>query len=111
MPLQKLKILSAQISPRLNSEGLHLPRGHWPYAMKAPDGQCRHKGGSMLGSNDAQAIRLVLIGRQLRQKLIIRSEEHTSELQSLMRTSYAVFCLKKKNHTKPQLTRIHKSKI
>src|SRR3546814_4043999 len=28
--------------------------------------------------------------------LIARSEEHTSELQSLMRTSYAVFCLKKK---------------
>src|SRR3546814_6122616 len=27
----------------------------------------------------------------------IRSEEHTSELQSLMRNSYAVFCLKKKN--------------
>src|SRR3546814_10129729 len=27
-----------------------------------------------------------------------RSEEHTSELQSLMRTSYAVFCLKKKNY-------------
>src|SRR3546814_7607472 len=29
-----------------------------------------------------------------------RSEEHTSELQSLMRISYAVFCLKKKNKTK-----------
>src|SRR3546814_5767463 len=29
---------------------------------------------------------------------IIRSEEHTSELQSLMRISYAVFCLKKKKH-------------
>src|SRR3546814_5605972 len=28
-----------------------------------------------------------------------RSEEHTSELQSLMRTSYAVFCLNKKKHT------------
>src|SRR3546814_4927037 len=28
---------------------------------------------------------------------ITRSEEHTSELQSLMRISYAVFCLKKKN--------------
>src|SRR3546814_2147344 len=28
-----------------------------------------------------------------------RSEEHTSELQSLMRRSYAVFCLKKKKHT------------
>src|SRR3546814_6611244 len=35
-----------------------------------------------------------------------RSEEHTSELQSLMRISYAVFCLKKKNkiqHTTPTL--------
>src|SRR3546814_1605923 len=29
----------------------------------------------------------------------IRSEEHTSELQPLMRISYAVFCLKKKTHT------------
>src|SRR3546814_7118286 len=29
---------------------------------------------------------------------VIRSEEHTSELQSLMRISYAVFCLKKKKH-------------
>src|SRR3546814_7017781 len=29
-----------------------------------------------------------------------RSEEHTSELQSLMRTSYAVFCLKKKTESK-----------
>src|SRR3546814_5883880 len=36
-----------------------------------------------------------------------RSEEHTSELQSLMRISYAVFCLKKKNHiTHTQLTTI-----
>src|SRR3546814_1796510 len=30
-----------------------------------------------------------------------RSEEHTSELQSLMRISYAVFCLKKKKQNKP----------
>src|SRR3546814_4206842 len=29
---------------------------------------------------------------------LVRSEEHTSELQSLMRISYAVFCLKKKNN-------------
>src|SRR3546814_7949637 len=34
-----------------------------------------------------------------------RSEEHTSELQSLMRISYAVFCLKKKNKNSQQLTR------
>src|SRR3546814_7528952 len=39
-----------------------------------------------------------------------RSEEHTSELQSLMRTSYAVFCLKAKNstpYTTPLLARLH----
>src|SRR3546814_9462824 len=33
---------------------------------------------------------------------IPRSEEHTSELQSLMRISYAVFCLKKKQHKNAQ---------
>src|SRR3546814_2270897 len=32
----------------------------------------------------------------------VRSEEHTSELQSLMRISYAVFCLKKNKTTQPQ---------
>src|SRR3546814_8140822 len=37
------------------------------------------------------------IGHRLERKPVARSEEHTSELQSLMRTSYAVFCLKKKN--------------
>src|SRR3546814_4591610 len=35
-----------------------------------------------------------------REMVIERSEEHTSELQSLMRISYAVFCLKKKNTQK-----------
>src|SRR3546814_2858347 len=37
-------------------------------------------------------------------KIEPRSEEHTSELQSLMRISYAVFCLKKKKKTTQQLT-------
>src|SRR3546814_10557387 len=36
------------------------------------------------------------------ERIAVRSEEHTSELQSLMRISYAVFCLKTKN--KPQHT-------
>src|SRR3546814_1305239 len=36
-------------------------------------------------------------GQYLAAGRIARSEEHTSELQSLMRSSYAVFCLKKKN--------------
>src|SRR3546814_1184162 len=36
-----------------------------------------------------------------------RSEEHTSELQSLMRTSYAVFCLKKKKQNKNVTTKLN----
>src|SRR3546814_6646772 len=36
-----------------------------------------------------------------------RSEEHTSELQSLMRISYAVFCLKKKHHKNQSLSHPH----
>src|SRR3546814_1832222 len=40
------------------------------------------------------------IRRGLDRVVADRSEEHTSELQSLMRISYAVFCLKKKNTTK-----------
>src|SRR3546814_7029309 len=53
------------------------------------------------------------VGHLQNQLLILkRSEEHTSELQSLMRISYAVFCLKKKKHkhvftqthTQPQRT-------
>src|SRR3546814_1977191 len=48
-----------------------------------------------LGNRDACA-RLAIGIDIARQR---RSEEHTSELQSLMRISYAVFCLKKKNKT------------
>src|SRR3546814_4383197 len=36
------------------------------------------------------------VGQKLAREIFFRSEEHTSELQSLMRISYAVFCLKKK---------------
>src|SRR3546814_6826981 len=49
-------------------------------------------------------VRLILAWMPLRMALTpratkARSEEHTSELQSLMRISYAVFCLKKKKQT------------
>src|SRR3546814_7664514 len=45
------------------------------------------------------SIRVLLVGYAAGITLaaLLRSEEHTSELQSLMRISYAVFCLKKKN--------------
>src|SRR3546814_7958664 len=42
---------------------------------------------------DEFAVRMNVV----RTELAVRSEEHTSELQSLMRISYAVFCLKKNN--------------
>src|SRR3546814_7607668 len=46
----------------------------------------------------------VLPARSQRQRAGVRSEEHTSELKSLMRISYAVFCLKKKQkHTNQRI--------
>src|SRR3546814_9965092 len=42
----------------------------------------------------------VVLAASLHVHAILRSEEHTSELQSLMRNSYAVFCLKKKIHSR-----------
>src|SRR3546814_4521967 len=51
-----------------------------------------------LASDALEAVNLLLAdqGMTVRRGTIVRSEEHTSELQSLMRISYAVFCLKKK---------------
>src|SRR3546814_9777872 len=74
-------------------------------ADRRPDCDRRHGGGrrQARGASGRQCD-----GGQFRHR-IARSEEHTSELQSLMRISYAVFCLKKKKiHTKPQH---HKRKI
>src|SRR3546814_8209907 len=44
----------------------------------------------------AQQVFVMPLGTKKPDSVIVRSEEHTSELQSLMRISYAVFCLKKK---------------
>src|SRR3546814_7823717 len=50
-------------------------------------------GGARLARGDAPATSVRIRGMSA---AVARSEEHTSELQSLMRISYAVFCLKKK---------------
>src|SRR3546814_3603966 len=57
------------------------------------------------GARRVQAIGLVLFN------IVQRSEEHTSELQSLMRISYAVFCLKKKNRHKINNCKNNKNKV
>src|SRR3546814_9933041 len=76
-PISKIRILTScrcrSRRSRISSEWpCRIAQGSMPYG-----GPTRHRAGG-----------------------IIRSEEHTSELQSLMRTSYAVFCLNKKNTTK-----------
>src|SRR3546814_2781930 len=53
---------------------------------------------------DAEVRLLQELFRQPREARKLRSEEHTSELQSLMRISYAVFCLKKKHKINKQPT-------
>src|SRR3546814_1258262 len=90
-----------------------------------------HRPGSLAGEviDDLKVLRarvedlqhILILDQQIEQRLQVqagglgvyrsrlRSEEHTSELQSLMRISYAVFCLKKKNNTKTQPNHIHKS--
>src|SRR3546814_4741048 len=50
----------------------------------------------LIGVVIASLVNLFLGSTALQFAISIRSEEHTSELQSLMRISYAVFCLKKK---------------
>src|SRR3546814_2077085 len=57
---------------------------------KGPGGEILASGGRVL---DVTAMASTIEQAQA----LARSEEHTSELQSLMRISYAVFCLKKKN--------------
>src|SRR3546814_1271725 len=56
-------------------------------------------GAQMVRVHDVkETVQAVHLWRGMRDAAI-RSEEHTSELQSLMRISYAVFCLKKKNNS------------
>src|SRR3546814_1948153 len=69
--------------------GGQVPRAHDPHPVDAPVGRVDVEGGLLL--DDVVA---VAVGH----RAAVRSEEHTSEIQSLMRNSYAVFCLKKKRN-------------
>src|SRR3546814_9952546 len=85
------------------AETLHIERsgGEVPVriiAGEAPKGIYLHlhSGGWFMGAADLQDPMLERYADEAN-VVCVRSEEHTSELQSLMRISYAVFCLKKKN--------------
>src|SRR3546814_7302784 len=59
---------------------------------------CESLSASMIHDHDRVSIAVTADGSAVHADISVsRSEEHTSELQSLMRISYAVFCLKKKN--------------
>src|SRR3546814_2375813 len=79
--------------------GIRSLRGRAPYFGPVGDGGCDGHGAKFPGPGRASdAIRHTGPARSL----VARSEEHTSELQSLMRISYAVFCLKTKKLTQYQ---------
>src|SRR3546814_4719676 len=61
-----------------------------------------HDDSFYMGVDRTRDDRYICIGVESTVSSELRSEEHTSELQSLMRISYAVFCLKKKTHNKQQ---------
>src|SRR3546814_5488524 len=75
-----------------------------PSQTRAPRAQCAPRQGAVgasrqdLAEEDEKALHKVLTFPETALECAARSEEHTSELQSLMRISYAVFCLKKKNY-------------
>src|SRR3546814_6490322 len=73
---------------RQSRRALELKRVGGGLLVQTPDERCL----------DEVALRIVS-RRQPDPAEMARSEEHTSELQSLMRISYAVFCLKKNNNT------------
>src|SRR3546814_8328802 len=79
----------------------------FPYTTLIRSGLPRHygKGGRLLSGpryhpstlqNVPRSVQGLYLDSQAQRLQIARSEEHTSELQSLMRSSYPVFCLKKK---------------
>src|SRR3546814_7899368 len=70
---------------------------HATGAEEAAAMQREHAGADLLSP---VAVVVALVRDRLQRPAVERSEEHTSELQSLMRISYAVFCLKKKKNTK-----------
>src|SRR3546814_7128995 len=100
------------------SRYLRIPRGRWRPAMGRADGSGTTSSGrgrwiimlvalsaGLIGLIDATVDFIAAPGLwpALWILLVPRSEEHTSELQSLMRISYAVFCLKKKKQDKEEI--------
>src|SRR3546814_10384984 len=89
-------------SPRTIRRRAHSPQEGGTQANTAAIGESRRYPGEVDSAGDPCRFQLSLAKRLNGDRnfleVLIRSEEHTSELQSLMRNSYAVFCLKQKTH-------------
>src|SRR3546814_2297695 len=101
--------MDAEASSALRSEGM--------WKMTAPINSIQSAGTAVVDDSRrasranlekaAQKFEAVFVNMMLKE----RSEEHTSELQSLMRISYAVFCLKKKKKTQRKQQNIEQINI
>src|SRR3546814_8762426 len=95
-PAARRKAMPKQFSSRKAQRAASDPQSdrvfqqNWPRAVAQPDGRTADPTAALLGT---AAIRSVPV-RSGQNTARRRSEAQTSELQSLMRTSYAVFCLK-----------------
>src|SRR3546814_1183598 len=104
MPWRPLKAAPARKSPSLCMLlilPLIIPYMHCPKILRVTRA-CTRKAGTSSGKSDTKSKRSW--GLQTLLCSYLRSEGHTSELQSLMRSSYAVFCLKKKKNTDNVMT-------
>src|SRR3546814_6744667 len=98
-----LRLFLLVLPVRVRPEGKALPQdGSHRRARQARLGQVRAKASRRLCPVSCRAGTACRKAPAADRRRSGRSEEHTSELQSLMRNSYAVFCLKKKNNTNKQ---------
>src|SRR3546814_960823 len=101
------------VEPICHGSRRHIIRSTWRYVeIQIPSGAPRHQGNHFLRlSNRLGSVALGVLeclventlnhrtdGRLSCGREVLRSEEHTSELQSLMRISFAFLCLKKKTY-------------
>src|SRR3546814_2984432 len=78
------------------SSGAFASRGRRSIVPGSPGSKASTKPSVTASTRLIHKIWVAVIGKVKPMRIASRSEEHTSELQSLMRISYAVFCLKKK---------------
>src|SRR3546814_8574580 len=97
-------VCSSDLAERPDELTRRYPQAPWPcrrrFAARRRDARWRHPANRCPVDRACAGTRPKIYSRKIRSiGGCVRSEEHTSELQSLMRTSYAVFCLKNKNNT------------